>query len=202
MVQYIQPICWLLPMNCLGILDDLVWPGLQRLKVMSVALIILLKLVHMCIYIATKNSFYDNSTFLNYSVFLTLTVIKPFCITCITICTWKRNTLRDILLSFCFLEKQLIFCTIDKFFSMCFFWTINFGTLLILPCLHFLLLISCNCESTSTDFKFKVSDFRFKLSCCLCLVPQWLFQNYLPSLPLKMINQIFHLDQLVNDHFP
>ena len=97
MVQYIQPICWLLPLNCLGILDDLVWPGLQRLKVMSVALIILLKLVHMCIYIATKNSFYDNSTFLNYSVFLTLTVIKPFCITCITICSWKRNTLRDIL---------------------------------------------------------------------------------------------------------
>ena len=95
-----------------------------------------------------------------------------------------------------------IFCAIDNFFSMCFFWTINFGTLLILPCLHFLLLFSCNCESTSTDFKFKLSDFRFKLSCCLCLVPQWLFQNYLPSLPLKMIHEIFHLDQLVNNHFP
>ena len=34
-------------MNCLGMFDHLVGPGLRRLKVMYIALIILFKLVHM-----------------------------------------------------------------------------------------------------------------------------------------------------------
>ena len=57
MVQYIQPICWLLPLNCLGMLDHLVGLGLQRLKLMSIVLIMLFKVAHMYMYIATKNSF-------------------------------------------------------------------------------------------------------------------------------------------------
>ena len=45
-------------------------------------------------------------------------------------------------------------------------------------------------------------SYYHKLSLCLCLVSQWLFQNYLPSLPMKMINQIFHFNHLVDHHFP
>ena len=32
MVKYTQPICWLLPVNCLGMFDQLVKPDLQKIK--------------------------------------------------------------------------------------------------------------------------------------------------------------------------
>ena len=102
MVNYALIICWLLLMNCLQF--GCVWSscGVRPSKIKSNVYcshypIQIWQYLYMYIAIKKKICYGNNFKVLNCPVFLTLTLVNPFIITCIAIWSWKRNMQRYIL---------------------------------------------------------------------------------------------------------
>ena len=133
-----------------------------------------------------KNS--NKKCFFNCSVFLTLTLIKPICITYITIWSWKRNILRNIVRN----NGMNIGKIIWKYIFW--FWVAWFDMYIALAS------ISIDMHSPFPNW----DTVLLKLSIAFKKLSFDCFNESLNSRlkEASSLHQIFHFDHLVDHHFP